>query len=148
MLSCYSDIFYCTVPQYLQVGKNPRNPELCSQHWCKKMTDSVDILMETVCVFLLSGETINLHQPLGVQPEVVVRRKRWGPHIQWVCVQVWDLLCWYHFHAGFAWFTVYSNLYLSLKKQTKKTPCPSWGFLTDLLFFLLIDFVPFRNIFA
>lgn len=40
------------------------------------MTDSVDILMETVCVFLLSGETINLHQPLGVQPEVVVRRKR------------------------------------------------------------------------
>lgn len=32
-------------------------------------------------------------------------------------------------------------------KQTKKNPCPSWGFLTDLLF-LLIDFVPFRNIFA
>lgn len=29
------------------------------------MTDSVDILMETMCVFLLSGEIINLHKPLG-----------------------------------------------------------------------------------
>lgn len=45
-------------------------------------------------------------------------------------------------------FTVYSNLSLSLKtNKQKKNPCPSWGFLTDLLF-LLIDFVPFRNIFA
>lgn len=59
----------------------------------------------------------------------------------------WDLLCSYHFHAGFAWFTVYSNLSLSLKKQTKKT-LPFMGISYWPPFFLLIDFVPFRNIFA
>lgn len=54
----------------------------------------------------------------------------------------WDLLCWYHFHAGFVWFTVYSNLSLSLKTNKQKKPLALHGdFLLTSFFYWLILFL-------